>query len=1186
VECGRSLKDAALAPSTVIAGFKIIKEIGRGANGIVYLAEQTSLNREVALKILPDAKAEESGFIDAFLKEARAAARLNHPNIVQVYDAGITDEGIYFLAMELIDGKSLEDVLKEKEVLKPERAIEIAIELAKALEYSWNKEQMFHGDIKPDNVMIRKDGLAKLADFGLAKTIFEESSDEIMATPIYAPPEVIRAEHKKINCKSDMYSFGVTLYELICGQPPFDEVDCDKVLDMHLKDTHISLTKVQLGINRELSDFIDKLLSKDPEERSADWSEVVKTLEHLRKHKKKKTRKPAVKISLPLIAAVAFVVTIVTMMAAAYFHYQGKETKKTLAPETEKPGEKQNKKTEKAVEPPEKKQENEADKIQKQLLEKFQGELAEYQKILSGFSGSILDASRLRFRGLKFYNNKLLKKEDKEKLQKSIWKLSVYIEEQRFKANKIEEANLKSALRKEKLVEEQKEEKLKQVSLALAEKNKIYKVMAQFLSCEPERQIKRNFENILVKTGKMNQKLPEYKVIDLLQKMLPRKYNREAAIFENLNQLENKKLPWLINGKVYRIKGGSWQIMHLERQLSEGVFSRKKMRANQLGNMHWELLVEQFLVKGNMKLNEKYIRNTASWLLLYSREKLFKDFIKKYYPKDYGKWLQARELLLSVKTETAAYDLWKAAKLQMAELNQMAFSSIKKLKSEYSSTEVYKNTQGILADYQKKTCAIFPEAFMDKLNLDAVTLKDPDAKVFSAHIRYSFINATPYGMQEKLRNVFNEKLRRLFESEQFSGRYGIFDDVPCGKVYSWIMADAKKVKPPSFASYLPAFVDIDGWAYIKRYFAKNKDFDFSKTIIGKSPADYPFVLYSTGIIALRWQEWVMLEKVFSAFKNFYAKDKSSAYCAALYADLALKARYDTLAWEVLNQYQFKGKAQQEELLIVILRLQALLTQDDVNEVLIAEVIASAGKYFAGNDDLKRDRKILEQLGKLICSGFQTEIKMNADFIKDANYSNFYARLWLEAVARDKILQRNSIDIASVIQACTKVAGDSAFRSSLFYKIQCMNIGRNNFTPSGLRKSITEILSELKPASSASYPGFLTLLFTSYLFDKKYPPEKLAYFASEYISRCPLFSLLERKMIAILSSKSSGEKLINSENIAPLSFQKVYLWMLISAELWREGKGEKGVKKLKSFRKELRWTEKLVLDRFISLLENI
>ena len=96
-ECGAALRDASIAPLTVIAGFKIIKEIGRGANGVVYLAEQTSLDRQVALKILPDVKAGDPDFVKDFLKEARAAARLNYPSIIQVYDAGVTNDGIYFL---------------------------------------------------------------------------------------------------------------------------------------------------------------------------------------------------------------------------------------------------------------------------------------------------------------------------------------------------------------------------------------------------------------------------------------------------------------------------------------------------------------------------------------------------------------------------------------------------------------------------------------------------------------------------------------------------------------------------------------------------------------------------------------------------------------------------------------------------------------------------------------------------------------------------------------------------------------------------------------------------------------------------------------------------------------------------------------------------------------------------------
>ena len=260
---------------TVLAGYRIESELGRGNNGVVYLARQESLDREVALKVLLPELAAEPGYVTSFLREARLAARLDHPNIVQAYDAGPTPEGYYYFAMELVIGPSLEDVRRNTpEKLTFDLIFHLSIELADALEYAWSIHHMTHGDIKPGNLLISQEtGGLKLADLGLARVSGSKSGEDIMATPLYAAPEVIRGEKSDFGVRSDLYSFGVMLYELLCGSPPFVGSP-EKVLEQHLYSTPLPLLTRNPDLDPKLVAFVEKLMDKDPEKRPASWAEV------------------------------------------------------------------------------------------------------------------------------------------------------------------------------------------------------------------------------------------------------------------------------------------------------------------------------------------------------------------------------------------------------------------------------------------------------------------------------------------------------------------------------------------------------------------------------------------------------------------------------------------------------------------------------------------------------------------------------------------------------------------------------------------------------------------------------------------------------------------------------------------------------------------------------------------------
>lgn len=332
------LSMAQLRKGTVINGFMIEDKLGQGGMGVVYKAKQLNLERYVALKVLSDELASDVEFVERFFKEARAAASLSHANIVQVYDAGSTLDGIYYFAMELIEGETLDTRISRDGLLPQKDAMEIAVKIASALDYAWEKQKLCHGDVKPDNIILNSSGGAKLADLGLAKSIHDKSDfkDGIMATPLYAPPEVIAGDMHRIDFRSDMYSFGATFYHVLSGMPPFSGDDPETVMRKHMNDKPTSLSEVNRELNPAISDLVDTLLLKNPESRPPSWKEVCKSLDKIHDIERKvfhkapkaahggppppsvvKSSEPLLKI-IPLLVATVIILLVLTITAYIY----------------------------------------------------------------------------------------------------------------------------------------------------------------------------------------------------------------------------------------------------------------------------------------------------------------------------------------------------------------------------------------------------------------------------------------------------------------------------------------------------------------------------------------------------------------------------------------------------------------------------------------------------------------------------------------------------------------------------------------------------------------------------------------------------------------------------------------------------------------------------------------------------
>jgi eukaryotic-like serine/threonine-protein kinase len=270
-----------------IPGYKVLGKLGAGAMATVFKAKQLNLDRMVAIKVLPRKFAQNPQFIERFYQEGRAAAQLNHPNIVQAYDVGKSGEFHYFV-MEFVDGRTVyDDIVKHKRCPEME-AIDIIIQVAEALQHA-HERGLIHRDVKPKNIMITKEGVAKLADMGLARAVSDKEMAEAeqgkaFGTPYYISPEQIRGE-LKIGPQSDIYSLGATLYHMVTGSVPFDGKNPSAVMHKHLKADLIAPDHVNPKLSAGISEVIEMMMAKDPKKRYASCKDLLVDLRAIREKK-------------------------------------------------------------------------------------------------------------------------------------------------------------------------------------------------------------------------------------------------------------------------------------------------------------------------------------------------------------------------------------------------------------------------------------------------------------------------------------------------------------------------------------------------------------------------------------------------------------------------------------------------------------------------------------------------------------------------------------------------------------------------------------------------------------------------------------------------------------------------------------------------------------------------------------
>jgi predicted Ser/Thr protein kinase len=262
-----------------VGRYEITGELGRGAMGVVYKAQDPTIGRTVALKTmrLDGHGIESAELVRRFQNEARAAGLLNHPNIVTIYDAG-EHEGIFYIAMEYIEGTTLDQLLAQRQMLDSDEVVRISREICKGLDYA-HAHGIVHRDVKPANIMITARGSVKIMDFGIAKAGGSmTSTGQVLGTPNYMSPEQVRG--KSLDGRTDLFSYGVVLYEMLTGEKPFVGQNVTTIIYKIVNENPIAPRDLDGTVHPGLNAIVVKALSKTPDERYQSGADLVRDLEN------------------------------------------------------------------------------------------------------------------------------------------------------------------------------------------------------------------------------------------------------------------------------------------------------------------------------------------------------------------------------------------------------------------------------------------------------------------------------------------------------------------------------------------------------------------------------------------------------------------------------------------------------------------------------------------------------------------------------------------------------------------------------------------------------------------------------------------------------------------------------------------------------------------------------------------
>ena len=268
-------------------GYDEVAPLGHGGMATVWRARQVALDRLVAIKVLDPDQCKDDEDIDRFQSEARAAARMSHPGIVQVYDAFYRD-GRFCFVMEYVDGETVGERIRARGRLDQDEALFVAAGIADALAYAWDSQRLVHCDLKPDNVMVGADGTVKVMDFGLARSRCslqqrhaETGEEYVFGTPSYMPPEQALGS-PDLSVQADMYALGATLYHACTGRRLFHDLPPDDVMSAQVNEQDAAPGSLNPSLSPVFCDLLERLLAKEPQWRFPDWPSVSAAIEAVR----------------------------------------------------------------------------------------------------------------------------------------------------------------------------------------------------------------------------------------------------------------------------------------------------------------------------------------------------------------------------------------------------------------------------------------------------------------------------------------------------------------------------------------------------------------------------------------------------------------------------------------------------------------------------------------------------------------------------------------------------------------------------------------------------------------------------------------------------------------------------------------------------------------------------------------
>ncbi len=273
------LDNISIGPGVVIGkGYRIDSKLAEDSQVQIFIATQESMDRKVAIKIVPPEIAMDEEKLQRFQREVKLAATLQHPNILTAYGAG-KDNGIHFLIKQYVPGEVLEQICVEKGTVNESAALKYIIPIAEALRYAWDEQKIIHRNVKPENILISDSGKSMLMDLGIAKSMEPDSMSVTSAgftvgTPEYMSPEQVRAS-TDLDFRSDMYCLGITLYRMVTGGVPFADASAMAVMQKQLKEVAIPAQFKNSDVSTNCSGVIDKLLSKNREDRYESWADLI-----------------------------------------------------------------------------------------------------------------------------------------------------------------------------------------------------------------------------------------------------------------------------------------------------------------------------------------------------------------------------------------------------------------------------------------------------------------------------------------------------------------------------------------------------------------------------------------------------------------------------------------------------------------------------------------------------------------------------------------------------------------------------------------------------------------------------------------------------------------------------------------------------------------------------------------------